>query len=123
MFASLAMYDWPQLRASHDALWSGIHACLDRRGIESPAGLTEGGLGLTFWAQPDLVFSQTCAMPFRQHLHDKVQLVCTPDFAVEDCPPGYYRSYFVIRRDDRRDCKSRESTTHQDLGDGRASTK
>ncbi len=102
MLASLPMYDWPQLRASHDALWAGVRAELDRRGIESPAHLTRDGVGLAFWTDPRLVFSQTCGLPFRTHLHDKVQLVGTPDFAVADCPPGYYCSCFVIRRDDSR---------------------
>ena len=102
MVASLAMYDWPQLRTAHQAFWSGIHVALGRRGVKSPAGLTENGQGLAFWAQPQLVFSQTCGLPYRRHLHDKVRLVGTADYAVENCAPGYYCSYFVIRRDESR---------------------
>lgn len=102
MLASLPMYDWPQLRGSHDALWSAIHAALGGRGIESPEMLTDARPGVAFWTHPQLVFSQTCGLPFRTHLHNRVQLVGTPDFGVETCAPGFYCSYLVTRRDDGR---------------------
>ena len=102
MFASLPMYDWPQLRSSHDALWNNIHDALNERGIQSPKNLMEGGIGLAFWKHPKLILSQTCGLPFRRHLHDKVRLVGTPDFALDGCPPGYYRSYFIVGKNDNR---------------------
>lgn len=99
MLASLAMYDRPELRAAHDHFWALIRANLIQSGIEAPQSLTVGGYGTGFWTDPGMVFSQTCGYPYRTILHDKVALVGTPDYAVQGCPPGYYRSCFVVRRD------------------------
>ena len=52
---------------------------------------------------PNLVLSQTCGMPFRNSLFDKVTLIGTPDFGLRGCPSGYGRSGFVVRADDPRD--------------------
>ena len=98
--ASLPMYDRPELREAHDAYWAAIHQSLENSGVESPAKLERNGVGLDFWSDGNLIFSQTCGLPYRKYLHDKVGLVATPDFAIEGCPEGYYRSYFVVRKSD-----------------------
>ena len=102
MLASLPMYDWPQLRHAHHAYWREIQNQLSRLGIAAPDELTIAGEGVEFWSNPDLIFSQTCGLPFKKYLAEKVQLVGTPDFSVPNCPPGYYCSYFVVRQDDPR---------------------
>ena len=98
--ASLPMYDRPELREAHDAYWAAIHQSLENSGVESPAKLERNGVGLDFWSDGNLIFSQTCGLPYRKYLHDKVGLVATPDFGIEGCPEGYYRSYFVVRKSD-----------------------
>ena len=98
--ASLPMYDRPELREAHDAYWAAIHQSLESSGVESPAKLERNGFGLDFWSDGNLIFSQTCGLPYRKYLHDKVGLVATPDFGIEGCPEGYYRSYFVVRKSD-----------------------
>jgi len=40
-------------------------------------------------------------MPYRNSLHNKVQLIGTPDFKLEGCPPGHYRSAIVVRQEDK----------------------
>lgn len=103
MIASLAMYDRPEMHAANDRFWALIRDALRSRGIYAPAGLTRGDDAYwATWESPDLVLSQTCGLPFRAKLHDRVTLVCTPDYGVEGCPPGYYRSVFVVRKDDAR---------------------
>jgi ABC-type phosphate/phosphonate transport system substrate-binding protein len=47
--------------------------------------------------------SQTCGFPYRSRLHGQVLLVGTPDYGVDGCAPGHYRSVFVARADDPRD--------------------
>ncbi len=54
------------------------------------------------WTHSGLLLSQTCGMPYRKFLHDKVNLVGTPDYDLDNCPPGHYRSAIVIRQNDRR---------------------
>ncbi|MEL6645739.1 MAG: PhnD/SsuA/transferrin family substrate-binding protein [Pseudomonadota bacterium] len=99
MIASFPMYDRPQTRGHYAALWDGIRA---RVGGPLPNALTHDEDPWTHWMSADLVLSQTCGLPFRARLADQVALVGTPDYAVDGCPPGYYRSVAVMRRDDGR---------------------
>lgn len=103
MIASLGMYDFGAAMAANDRLWALIRTGLQGRGIEAPEALTRGERAYwDAWAAPDLILSQTCGYPFRAHLHDKVAYVGTPDYGVEGCAPGHYRSVFVARADDPR---------------------
>lgn len=49
------------------------------------------------WLSPDLVLSQTCGLPFRARLHDRVSYVGTLDFGLPGVPPGHYRSVILTR--------------------------
>lgn len=102
--AAFPMYNRPELGSAFDALWEGTRDGLRAAGLEDvPDQLTvvEEGL-LAFWQRPDLLLSQTCGYPYRHFLTDRVSLVGTPDFGLDDCPPGFYRSALVVRRDDPR---------------------
>lgn len=104
LVAAFPMYNRPELHAAFDALWAGTRDGLRAAGVaDVPQALTPLAAGLKeFWQRPDLLLSQTCGMPFRHVLKDKVTLVGTPDFGLEGCPPGYYRSAIIVRADDRR---------------------
>ena len=102
MIASLMMYARPELEAAHRRYWALIRDALAARGIDAPETLSNDIEEFAVWEAPDLILSQTCGMPYRLSLHGKVQLVGTPDFGVEGCPPGYYRSAIVVRADDAR---------------------
>lgn len=103
MIASLAMYDFGPAVAANDHLWSLIRDGLRRQGHAAPDALTRGEAAFwPAWQAPDLVLSQTCGYPFRARLHDKVTYVGTPDYGIEGVLPGYYRSTFVVRKDDPR---------------------
>ncbi|MEO0371631.1 MAG: PhnD/SsuA/transferrin family substrate-binding protein [Pseudomonadota bacterium] len=100
MHASLPMYDFASVRGSTDRLWQEIRKALG----QGPDALCRD-LGVwEAWAQPDLLLSQTCGLPYRARLHGKVTLVGTPDYGLPDCGPGEYNSVFVIRTDDPRTC-------------------
>nr|WP_152563306.1 PhnD/SsuA/transferrin family substrate-binding protein [Ruegeria halocynthiae] len=94
----LGMYDMPALQPANDRYWSLIRSHLGF----GPEKLTRDADVWDVWQNPKLVFAQTCGMPYRTHLHGKVQLVGTPDYGLHGCPPGYYRSVFVARKDDLR---------------------
>lgn len=106
MIASLMMYKRPQLVGAHERYWSLIRQNLSLEGIDSPPDLSQEAEEYFVWNHPDLVLSQTCGMPYRLWLHDKVALVGTPDYQIQGCPPGYYRSALVVRRDDTRETLS-----------------
>jgi ABC-type phosphate/phosphonate transport system substrate-binding protein len=103
MIASLMMYLRPELEAAHWRYWAVIRRELARRGIDAPEALSNDADEFDVWNAPDLVLSQTCGMPYRKWLHDKVTLIGTPDFGIEGCPPGYYNSCIVVRADDARE--------------------
>lgn len=102
MIASLMMYQRPQLVQAHERYWTLIRKHLRNAGMDSPEALSQDAAEFDVWNHPELVLSQTCGMPYRMWLHDKVQLVGTPDFGLAGCPAGYYRSAIVVRADDAR---------------------
>lgn len=94
MIAALGMYDRPELASANDALWSAVRAELGF----GPNTLDRATPMWDIWQSPELLLSQTCGLPFRAHLHDRVQLIGTPDYAVTGCKPGYYRSVIIARK-------------------------
>jgi len=96
MIASLGMYDRPETIAANDALWAGIRENLGF----GPQELDRTTAFMDIWQSPDLLFSQTCGMPYRIKLHGSVQLVGTPDYGIHGAPAGYYHSVIVVRKDD-----------------------
>jgi ABC-type phosphate/phosphonate transport system substrate-binding protein len=104
MIASLPMYDLPHVMAANDRLWAAIRDGLRVAGLAAPDHLTRGDTPLfDQWLSPDLTLSQTCGMPYRTRLHGHVTLIGTPDYGVDGCPPGHYRSVLIAHRDDPRD--------------------
>ncbi|MEH6631685.1 MAG: PhnD/SsuA/transferrin family substrate-binding protein [Halopseudomonas aestusnigri] len=102
MIANLMMYQRKQLVGEHNRYWALIRNYLSDENIDSPEVLAQDAEEFAVWNDPDLVLSQTCGMPYRTWLHDKVSLVGTPDFGVVGCEPGYYRSAIIVRADDER---------------------
>lgn len=103
MIASLGMYDRAECQPANDRLWALIRDGMRAQGLTAPDNLTRGANAYwTAWESPDLSLSQTCSFPYRAKLHDKITLIGTPDFGVEGCVPGYFRSIFVARKEDAR---------------------
>ncbi len=98
--ACLPMYDWPEVRSATDALWVALRTALRARGIAAPEALTRGDE--TALTDPRLALGQTCGLPYRLRLHAQVTLIGAPDYGLEGCPPGFYRSALVVRAGDRR---------------------
>lgn len=103
MIAGLPMYDLPELTPATDRLWSAISDALRAVGFDAPENLSRDIPDLhAHWLRPDLLLSQTCGLPYRARLHDKVALVGTPDYGLPGCPPGHYHSVWIARSDDPR---------------------
>jgi len=101
MIASLQMYTRPELNEAVYRFWSEIRVSLLEVGIDAPVKLTQDVQEMDVWTDPNLVFSQTCGMPYRKFLHGKVSIVGTPVYNLENCSPGYYRSCFLVRKTDQ----------------------
>ncbi|MGA1181665.1 MAG: phosphate/phosphite/phosphonate ABC transporter substrate-binding protein [Marivivens sp.] len=100
MIASLPMYDRPEIAQETDRFWALIRASLLRQGEPAPETLTRDSRPLwQHWQDPALVLSQTCGLPYRTRLCGEVSLIATPNFGLPGCPPGYYNSVLVMRRE------------------------
>ncbi|WP_439137209.1 phosphate/phosphite/phosphonate ABC transporter substrate-binding protein [Roseicyclus sp.] len=91
------MYDRPEIRWASDTFWGHIRDALRGMQIAAPDTLVRDGDPWAMWQDPGLVLAQTCGLPFRAHLHDKVALVATPDYDLPGCPPGHYNSVIIAR--------------------------
>ncbi len=60
-----------------------------------PKTLTRNRDVWSLWQVSNLLLAQTCGLPFRQILCDKVNYVASPDYATEGYRPGYYKSIFI----------------------------
>lgn len=111
MIACLPMYARPELDGAHARYWALIREGLSERGVASPQLLTTNLSVHDSWSHPSLLLGQTCGLPYRRWLHESVQLVGTPDFGVEGCEAGWYRSAIVCRSES-------EASSLVDLADG-----
>jgi ABC-type phosphate/phosphonate transport system substrate-binding protein len=102
MIANLMMYRRAELEQPHSNFWTLVRGHLHAAGIDAPETLSQDAEEFSVWKDPDLVLSQTCGMPYRLWLHDRVNLVGTPDYGLPKCPAGFYRSALIIRADDPR---------------------
>lgn len=91
MLASLPMYDWPETRSSTDRYWQLLRESLADHDIgDIPAKLVSDSDPHADWSDPDLVFSQTCGLPFVRDLKGQVQLLGTPSYDIEAGSGSYY---------------------------------
>jgi ABC-type phosphate/phosphonate transport system substrate-binding protein len=95
--ASLPMYDWPEVHAAHQSLWSAIAERLRAFGIAAPSSLDRSRSFDSVWRDAGLVLSQTCGFPFSTRLRGLVRLVGTPAYDVAGCDGAYYSSMIVTR--------------------------
>lgn len=95
--ATFPMYLGPLTREPLQHLWRDTRALLGH----GPDTLTQEAADLfDLWESPDLLIGQTCGLPFRSRLKQRVGYVGTTDPALPDTPPGHYRSVIVVRDGD-----------------------
>jgi len=93
-FASLPMYDWPEVSGSWDRLWTYAREGLKSAGIVAEERLRRGGDLEALWTDPALCLGQTCGWPLISRLGDRVTALARFDFTCGEVP-GDYRSVFV----------------------------
>lgn len=97
-FASLPMYDWPEVHEATDAFWVAVRERLEAKRVDAAVHLLRGRDDSAFWLSPDLLLGQTCGYPLATSLKGKVRYVTTPIYAVEGCDRSRYSSAIVVRR-------------------------
>ncbi|HWJ36241.1 MAG TPA: PhnD/SsuA/transferrin family substrate-binding protein [Steroidobacteraceae bacterium] len=99
--AALPMYDYPELAAAHDALWSAVADGLNAMGVGDPPRILTRNLGhFDIWRHPRLLLGQGCEYPLATSIARCVRLVATPRYAVPGCEGARYRSAVVVRDQD-----------------------
>jgi ABC-type phosphate/phosphonate transport system substrate-binding protein len=93
-FASLPMYDWPEVSGSWDRLWTYVREGLKSAGILAEERLRRGDDFEALWTDPALCLGQTCGWPLISMLGDRVTAFARFDFACGEVP-GDYRSVFI----------------------------
>jgi ABC-type phosphate/phosphonate transport system substrate-binding protein len=101
MFASLGMYDLPELAEATDAWWRGLGRHFAAQGFRDiPDTLNRQGDPVERLKAPGLIFAQTCGFPLTHRLKEHVQLLATPRYAVPGCAGATYVSWILVRADD-----------------------
>ncbi|MEO1160777.1 MAG: PhnD/SsuA/transferrin family substrate-binding protein [Pseudomonadota bacterium] len=97
-FASLPMYDLPELASATSAWWAGLAVHMQRQGIgDVPEVCTTPDDLERHWCSPNLLFSQTCGYPLTHQLNGKVRLLGLPVYACKGCDrDGFYSSVIVV---------------------------
>jgi len=97
-YASLPMYDLPELRAATEAWWAGLAGHFSALGLDdAPPALTSvPGDRYAHWLGPDLLFSQTCGYPLTHRLAGAVKLLGTPCYDATGCVRADYRSLIIV---------------------------
>jgi ABC-type phosphate/phosphonate transport system substrate-binding protein len=100
--AFLPMYAVRGAQNHSESLWTGLRDSLRRSGLEAPEEVSSFASRPDGWLHRDLILGQTCGLPYITTLCDAVELVGTPDYGVDGCPPGFYHSTLVVSADDKR---------------------
>ena len=95
------MYNREETKAANQEFYAYIFQELANRNINAPKKLSENEGFIDFWGSKEFFFSQTCGLPYRLFLSDKVTLIGTPNYGLEGCKPGYYNSVFIARSEDK----------------------
>jgi ABC-type phosphate/phosphonate transport system substrate-binding protein len=95
--AALPMYDFPELRWAHDALWAALADHMVAAGVTDVPRLLTRGLGhFEVWRHPQLLLGQGCEYPLAKS-PVSVRVVATPRYAAPGCEGATYRSAIVVR--------------------------
>ena len=97
---SLPMYDFPQVRESTIRILDAVVSALRRMGedvhVVFPENTEHHNL-VEHWESPDTYLSQSCGLPFVEHLHDFVDVIGTLGWSGISDERGWYRTVIVAR--------------------------
>lgn len=96
-YASLPMYDLPELRPATERWWSGLAGHFNDLGLEDVPGELSPATQDRYahWLSEDLLFSQTCGYPLTHRLAGGVKLLGTPCYEAPGCSGALYRSLII----------------------------
>src|SRR5690242_6015134 len=97
MIAELPMYDFQELRESHDRLWAALAARLEAAGVPAvPRQLNRSLSHRATWMHPALLYGQACEYPVSKSFRDHLRLIATPRYSAPGCTGSLYRSAILV---------------------------
>jgi ABC-type phosphate/phosphonate transport system substrate-binding protein len=100
VFASLPMYNLPEMRSANARFWEAL------RGLLIEAGLTDVPETLVFERgpvpprlEPEMLFSQTCGYPLETVFKGQAIRLGAPVYDAPGCTGATHRAFFVVRAD------------------------
>lgn len=99
LHASLPMYDWPEVAAAWDVLWTAVCGQLAEAGIGACGRLVRDGDHHAGWLSPGLILGQACGWPYVSMLRGHVVPLGRLDFGLPTARPADYFSVFVMSAD------------------------
>lgn len=94
MTAALPMYSRPETRAAEARLWSLMLEHGWQNSDTAPRKLLSPPDLRAFWADPELIFAQTCGMPYRL-MENRPSLLGAPIHPIS-LPAGQYQSVVIV---------------------------
>ncbi|WP_419904341.1 phosphate/phosphite/phosphonate ABC transporter substrate-binding protein [Kiloniella sp.] len=95
---SLPMYDWPELQTYNNKFFKVLSQSFSHQGYKAPNALDRTRDRMDVWLDKNLLLSQTCGLPFKTLLKNKVSLVGTPAYGL-NCGAGSYYSVIIVHQD------------------------
>jgi ABC-type phosphate/phosphonate transport system substrate-binding protein len=99
-FASLPMYNFPEMRTANAQFWGAL------RGLLLEAGLSDVPETLLFERAPvpprleaEMLFSQTCGYPLETMFKGQALRLGAPVYDLPGCAGATHRAFFVVRAD------------------------
>ena len=104
-FASLPMYNFPEMRSANAQFWQAL------RGLLLEAGVSDVPDTLFFERgpvpprlEPEMLFSQTCGYPLETVFKGQAVRLGAPVYDVPGCVGATHRAFFVVRADAPAQC-------------------
>jgi ABC-type phosphate/phosphonate transport system substrate-binding protein len=99
-FASLPMYNLPEMRPANTRFWEAL------RGLLLEAGLDDAPENLVFERgpvpprlEPEMLFSQTCGYPLETVFKGQAIRLGSPVYDAPGCFGATHRAFFIVRAD------------------------
>jgi ABC-type phosphate/phosphonate transport system substrate-binding protein len=99
-FASLPMYNLPEMRAANARFWEGLRGLLIEAGLAAvPDALVFERGPVPSRLEPDMLFSQTCGYPLETVFKGRAIRLGAPVYDAPGCAGATHRAFFVVRTD------------------------
>jgi ABC-type phosphate/phosphonate transport system substrate-binding protein len=100
MYASLPIYNLPEIRAVNAAFWAALRQEAGRLGLTGlPERLDDTQPAVPPMLERDLIFSQVCGYPLQTIFRGQAIPLGAPSYAAAGCEGPTHAGFFVVNRD------------------------